>query len=241
MTNHCNGTERTPADGRSSRRDEIVLEHLDYVKTMARLMATDAPVPVDENDLVQAGVVGLLDALEQYDAANDGAFDEYARPRIQAAIAESLRQFGPGPRRTDSGMTTDRNADRPTRHGAPLRRGTCTGSSPAWRGAVRGMPEVAAAPELQPDRICELSDLRRTLAHAIDCLPRRFQKVMLLSCDDDLTLEQIGAQIGVSGVRVSQLRRKAMEKMRVELRSAGVAPPRHSMMGLARLATQGGW
>ena len=219
MTNQGNATERIPAEGRNSRRDEIVLEHLNHVKATAALMASNLPVPVDVNDLAQTGVVGLLHALEEYNAANDGAFDKYAGIRIQTAIADSLRQFEQAPAQGVNGMATERDTD--------------------WHGGGRGMPDVAAAPEWQPDRICELSDLRRKLDRAMACLPLRFRKVLLLSCDDDLTLEQIGMQIGVCGVRVSQLRKKAMEKMRVELRSAGVAPPERSMMGLARLAMQG--
>jgi hypothetical protein len=95
------------------------------------------------------------------------------------------------------------------------------------------MPDVAAGPESQPDRICERDELRRTLAQAMGRLPRRYQKVLVLHYDNNLTMKHISGLLGVSAGRISQIRRKALHKMSEELQSVGFFPAQmpHYMAG----------
>ena len=102
------------------------------------------------------------------------------------------------------------------------------------------MQDATAAPESQPDRICERNELERALARAIERLPHRDRKVLFLSYDHEMSLDRIGGLFGVSGSRIAQIRRKAVQKMWTELRSGGFGMPGRPVTVLARLATQGG-
>src|SRR5579864_8744449 len=74
-------------------RDRIVLEHLPLVKAIAIRVHENLPVHVDVDDLIHAGVLGLFDAVQKYDASKNVAFQSYAKHRIKGAILDSLRQL----------------------------------------------------------------------------------------------------------------------------------------------------
>src|SRR5450631_1253152 len=74
-------------------RDRVVLEHLPLVKAIAIRVHENLPVHVDLDDLIHAGVLGLFDAVTQYDAEKNVAFHSYAKHRIKGAILDSLRQL----------------------------------------------------------------------------------------------------------------------------------------------------
>src|SRR5215831_14802249 len=74
-------------------RDQIVVEHLPLVKAIAVRVYESLPVRVDLDDLIHAGVLGLFDAVEKYDAEKNVAFRAYAKHRIKGAILDSLRQL----------------------------------------------------------------------------------------------------------------------------------------------------
>src|SRR5579862_3937683 len=94
------GEERT--DYRSPRRkskdtarfvrDQIVLDHLVLVKAIA-MRVHNLPVSVDLEDLIQAGILGLMDAVSKYDAGKGVVFSTYAKHRIRGTILDSLRQL----------------------------------------------------------------------------------------------------------------------------------------------------
>src|ERR1700722_19167662 len=73
-------------------RDEIILEHLSLVKAIAIRVHENLPVHVDLDDLIHAGVLGLFDAVEKFDADKNVEFQNYAKHRIKGAILDSLRQ-----------------------------------------------------------------------------------------------------------------------------------------------------
>ena len=87
------------------------------------------------------------------------------------------------------------------------------------RSAIRsGFP---AAPDSQPDRMCEQRQLKTTLARAMGCLPERYQKVVFLYYTNDLTMKEIGEVMGVNESRVSQIHKTALKKMAVALEAEG--------------------
>src|SRR5437588_765920 len=75
------------------RRDQIVLDHLPLVKTIAIRVHESLPVHVDLDDLIHAGVLGLFDAVIKYDNSKNVVFHAYAKHRIKGAILDSLRQM----------------------------------------------------------------------------------------------------------------------------------------------------
>jgi len=238
MTSLVEAPNRTPAGERGSRRDGIVLKHLTLVKALAERIGRNLPVAVDPNDLYQAGVVGLLNAVQTYDTADtarNGAFHSYAEDRIKATIFESLRHLdwpsgceSHHPDRMDQtgdGLETRMNC----RTCVQLRLKTVDAAGGFSQG--RGTPDFAAGPESQPDRICERNELRQTLAEAFGRLPNRYRKVLILSYDNDMTIKQISGLFGVSESRISQIRRKALQKMSAELQSGGFVHYRPSLTG----------
>src|ERR1700687_2095558 len=74
-------------------RDRIVLDHLSLVKAIAIRVHENLPVHVDLDDLIDAGVMGLFDAVTKFDGTQHGAFHAYAKHRIKGAILDSLRQL----------------------------------------------------------------------------------------------------------------------------------------------------
>src|SRR5499427_10265607 len=74
-------------------RDQIVLDHIPLVKAIAIRVHENLPVHVDLDDLIHAGVMGLFDAVEKYDANKNVMFHAYAKHRIKGAILDSLREM----------------------------------------------------------------------------------------------------------------------------------------------------
>ncbi|MCX6630744.1 MAG: sigma-70 family RNA polymerase sigma factor, partial [Candidatus Solibacter sp.] len=82
--------------------------------------------------------------------------------------------------------------------------------------------EFAATPEFRPDRMCERRELQHTLARAIGTLPERYQKVVFLYYTNDMTMKEIGDELGVNESRVSQIHKTALQKMAGVLQSEGI-------------------
>ncbi len=79
-------------------RDELILEHLPQIKYIAQRISTKLPSHVELNDLVSAGILGLLDAIEKFDPNRGVKFKTYAELRIKGAILDSLRNLDWAPR-----------------------------------------------------------------------------------------------------------------------------------------------
>lgn len=80
------------------QRDELIVDHLPLVKYLAQRMVTKLPPSVEVNDLVSAGVLGLMDAVEKYEAERGVKFKTYAEQRIRGAMIDSLRSMDWAPR-----------------------------------------------------------------------------------------------------------------------------------------------
>jgi len=228
-------------------RDQIVLDHLALVKAIAIRVHENLPVHVDLDDLIHAGVLGLFDAVDKFDAAKNVAFQSYAKHRIKGAILDSLRQLDWASRDL---RKRQKQADALTHElSLKLNRAPADGemaeamgvSLERWRrmqielrtvglvsAATHTDPdrdrtqEFPAAPKFQPDRMCERRELQSTLARAIGKLPQRYQRVVFLYYTNDLTMKEIGDVLGVNESRVSQIHKLALKKMAVALQSEGI-------------------
>jgi len=228
-------------------RDRIVIQHLPLVKAIAIRVHGNLPVHVDVDDLIHAGVLGLFDAVEKFDASKNVAFQGYAKHRIKGAILDSLRQLDWASRYM---RKRQKQMDAAARDLA-----TKLGRTPAesevaeqmgvgidrWHRMLGEMhtvglvsttvrnedegdrtQEFADATELQPDRVCERRELRTTLAQAMKHLPQRYQKVVFLYYTNEMTMKEIGTILGVNESRVSQIHKTALQKMASALQSAGI-------------------
>jgi RNA polymerase sigma factor for flagellar operon FliA len=223
----------------------MVLQHLGLVRALAARIHRNLPMAVDLDDLVQAGVLGLLDALEKYDPSRNVPFHCYAKHRINGAIFDSLRQLDSVPRSVrqnqkrvecvahDLGTKLGRTpvgSEIAEQFGGGIERWhhilmQLKNVSPVTGFALDShrarTQDIAESSDSRPDRICERNELRLTVARAIECLPERYRRVVFLYYKDDLTMKQIGGVLGVSEGRVSQIRRTALRKMSEELQSGG--------------------
>jgi RNA polymerase sigma factor for flagellar operon FliA len=228
-------------------RDRIVLEHLPLVKAIAIRVHENLPVHVDLDDMIHAGVLGLFDSVVKYDSDKNVAFQAYAKHRIKGAILDSLRQMdwasrdlrkrqkqadaaaqdlatklGRTPNEIEIAEQMGVSVERWRRMALELRTAGLVSSHPAKDPERDTIQEFPAAPDSQPDRMCEQRQLHSTLARAMGCLPERYQKVVFLYYTNDLTMKEIGEVMGVNESRVSQIHKTALKKMAVALGAEGI-------------------
>jgi RNA polymerase sigma factor for flagellar operon FliA len=230
-------------------RDRIVLENLSLAKAIAIRVHENLPVHIDIEDLIHAGVLGLIDAVEKFDSTKNVAFQSYAKHRIKGSILDSLRQLDWASRdlrkrqKQVDALTRDLSAKlgRPPAEaevangmGVSVERwrtmamelrtaglAPLCGPRPSDQDRDRA-EEFPATPDLRPDLMCERQQLRTTLAKAIETLPVRYQKVVFLYYTNELTMKEIGDVLGVNESRVSQIHKTALKRMAVALESEGI-------------------
>lgn len=228
-------------------RDSIVLEHMGLVKAIAIRVHENLPVHVDLDDLIHAGVLGLIDAVEKYDSAKNVAFQSYAKHRVKGAILDSLRDMDWASRdmrkrqRKVETVMQELSGElerQPTESEVADKMGM---SLTRWRkvrfemrtvglvsadsrpdGETDRAPEFEGTPDLRPDRIAQIRQLQNTLARAMGQLPQRYQKVVFLYYTNNLTMREIGDVMGVNESRVSQIHKTALKRMAVALESEGI-------------------
>jgi len=229
-------------------RDQVVLEHLPLVRAIAVRVHENLPVHVELDDLVHAGIMGLFDASSKYNPDKKVAFSSYAKHRIKGAILDSLRQLDWASRdlrrrhkqieqvTRDLAATLHRNpteeevagkmgveVDRWRQMMVDLRNvGLISASTRGTEHDDLPAPDFPAKPELQPDSMCAYEQLKQLLGTAMEALPERYRKVVLMYYKSELTMKEIGTHLGINESRVSQIHKSALEKMANALQQAGV-------------------
>jgi RNA polymerase sigma factor for flagellar operon FliA len=229
-------------------RDELILEHLPQIKYIAQRISTKLPSHVELNDLVSAGILGLLDAIEKFDPNRGVKFKTYAELRIKGAILDSLRNLDWAPRslRKKSKDLERVYRELEQRLGRPATekevcdameitldefyelvdqiKGLNLGSFQEMSGKDEEKSSeplvkyVPDAPQLDPFFVFHKSEIQGIMSTAIDTLPKKERLVVSLYYYDELTMKEIGKVLGVNESRVSQLHTKAMLRLRTKLR-----------------------
>jgi RNA polymerase sigma factor for flagellar operon FliA len=232
----------------NTERDELILEHLPQIKYIAQRISTKLPSHVELNDLVSAGILGLLDAIEKFDPTRGVKFKTYAELRIKGAILDSLRNLDWAPRslRKKSKDLERVYRDLEQRMGRPATdkevceamgitleefyelvdqiKGLNLGSFQELSGQDDDknseplVKYVPDAPQMDPFFVFHKSEIQGMLSTAIDTLPKKERLVVSLYYFDELTMKEIGKVLGVNESRVSQLHTKAMLRLRTKLR-----------------------
>jgi RNA polymerase sigma factor for flagellar operon FliA len=238
-----NETEKT----RQAERDQLILQHLPLVRAIAVRVHENLPVHVELDDLVHAGILGLFDAAKKYNPAKKVAFAAYAKHRIKGAILDSLRQLDWASRdlrrrhKQIEAVTRDLAAvlhRNPTETEIAEKLGV---GAERWRQMMMDLrnvglvsasgrgdhddlpaPEFPAEPETQPDHMCARQQMRAYLQQAMETLPERYRKVVVLYYTNNLTMKEIGGILGVNESRVSQIHKSALEKMAAALEAVGI-------------------
>ena len=228
----------------ASDRDRLLMEHLPTVRYIARRIHERLPQHVELDDLISAGIVGLMDAFAKFDHGKKVQFKSYAQFRIRGAILDSLRTLDWSPRELRRKGRAVEEAIRAVtqRLGrAPMEqeiaeemklgleeyqhllgelKGLEIGSLHMERSEDSGDDELAyipGSPEEDPLFRCLQGEMKQRLIDAIDELPEKERLVLTLYYYEELTMKEIGLTLGVVESRVSQIHSSAVLRLRVAL------------------------
>ena len=219
-----------------SEGDALVTRHAELVKRIAYHLAGRLPPSVDVADLIQAGMLGLLEAASNYAANRGASFETYAGIRIRGAMIDALRKLDWAPRSVhrkaravaaamrEIEKETGRDAkdgEIATKMGVPLEEyhSIVQDAASCRLASLDDGTSTTAAPDDTADPFREVADegFRASLAQAIDALPERERLVMSLYYTDGLNLKEIGAVLKVTESRVCQLHGQALVRLKARL------------------------
>ena len=216
----------------------LVARHAELVKRIAYHLAGRLPPSVEVDDLIQAGMIGLLEAATHYAADRGASFETYAGIRIRGAMIDALRKQDWAPRsvhrkaRAAAGAIREIEG-REGREARDVEIAAAMGISldeyhrilqDSLACQLSSVDEANDATEIadrdaDPFLETENGALRSAVAEAIAGLPERERLVMSMYYDDELNLKEIGAVLGISESRVCQLHGQALIRLRSRLRS----------------------
>ncbi|MDX1562958.1 MAG: RNA polymerase sigma factor FliA [Gammaproteobacteria bacterium] len=221
--------------------DELVTQHANLVKRIAYHIVSKLPPHIEIDDLIQAGMIGLINAAQNYSPSKGANFETYAGIRIRGAMLDEARKANWTPR------STVRQAKQISEAVREVENRTGREASGAEIAEALGLdldeyhkvlenaascrlfsfeqlaedPERSAllpeSPEAGPESLLEDGQFRDALAEAIAGLPEREQLVLSLYYDDEMNLREIGEVLGVSESRVCQIHGQAVVRVRARL------------------------
>jgi RNA polymerase sigma factor FliA len=226
-------------------RDRVLMDQLPQVRYLARRIHERLPRHVPLEDLIHAGVIGLIDALNKFDHSKHVQFGSYAKFRIRGAILDSLREMDWGPRELRRKARRVEEAERklslelsraPTEVEVAkelnlelkefqqllteldgLEVGSLHIESP-WDGKEEDLCDyLPNAPEDTPFFRCMRSEMKDLLAKVVGELPEKEQQVLALYYFEELTMKEVGAVLGIGESRVSQIHSLAVVRLRARL------------------------
>lgn len=227
------------SDNHLPSMDQLVEQHLDLVKRIAYHLSTRLPASVLVDDLIQAGLIGLMDAAGHYDPSQGASFETYATIRIRGAMLDELRRNDWAPKSVhrrardmlDASKKVESRTGRDARpdeiaavmdisldeyHQLVQETNSCR---------VLNFSDVSTEEQDFSDTVADerahsplgglqREEFRQYLAGAIAGLPQREQLIVSLYYDEELNLKEIGCVLGVSESRVSQLMSQAHTRIR---------------------------
>ncbi|MEO2194676.1 MAG: FliA/WhiG family RNA polymerase sigma factor [bacterium] len=223
-----------------SKDHDRVSAGVPFVEALARRMAASMPHSIDLGDLVQDGMIGLIDASNRFDEKRGIKFETFAERRVRGAMIDALRRdaWPRGVRRARRELEAAREKLRHELGGEPsladlakvmgsdearlgrtiVRINTIESTSPlATIDTVNGAhlpPVMVPAERPGPDRVYETSEVAARVRDAIKALPWRERKVVGLYYYGEVTMKEIGNEIGVNESRISQLHARAVQRLR---------------------------
>ena len=216
--------------------EALVMRHAELVKRIAYHLAGRLPASVEVDDLIQAGMLGLLEAAANYSEGRGASFETYAGIRIRGAMLDGLRKLDWAPRsvhrkaravakairelESEFGREA-RDVEVAERMGMKLSdyhrivedSAGCQISSLTTEEGEITLTDSSA----DPFRDVVDEDFRAALTEAIGNLPERERLVMSLYYDDELNLKEIGAALRVSESRICQIHGQALVRLQARL------------------------
>ena len=221
--------------------DDMVIQHVPLVKRIAFHLMGRLPSTVLVDDLIQAGMLGLLEAVKNYDTTQGASFDTYAGIRIRGSMLDEVRRSDWTPRSVHKKARIVSKAIREIENstGREARESEIAehlgmdseeynhilqDSAGCKTFSVEQLAESgdhayidADKDSLEPIDLLKEENFQQALAHAIMGLPERERLVVSLYYDEELNLREIGKVLDVSESRVSQISSQAMLRLRSRL------------------------
>ncbi len=229
-------------------RDEFITRYAPLIKTVAGRLAMRLPSHIDQDDLMSAGIMGLLDAMEKFDPAKGVAFKSYAEFRIRGAMLDELRAmdwvprsvrknarrldsaFGAVERRTmqpatDEEVAKELDIDLEAFHRMLDETRGVSLFNEEDVSELMGHKKVGTLWQVfqdttfsDPIAALDLGELKKVVATAIEALPENERVVVSLYYYEELTMKEIGQVMGYTESRISQLHSKAVARLRHRVR-----------------------
>jgi RNA polymerase sigma factor FliA len=233
-----------PEDSAAGERERLILEHLPQVRLIARRIHERLPRNVSLEDLVSAGIIGLIAAIDQYNPAHKVKLKTYAEHKIRGAILDSLRglDWAPRQRRKKAkqiewaiAKVEQRLQRAPGEEDIAAEIGLNLEEYHQWLVEVQGLNlgsleytgqdgegqdllrYISSAEDLSPSRLLEHSELEELLARCIRKMPAMERHVLGLYYLEEMTLQEIGQVVKLHESRVSHLKSQAILRLRAEI------------------------
>jgi RNA polymerase sigma factor for flagellar operon FliA len=233
----------------NSTRDQLVLEYAPLIKYIAQKIAARLPANIELDDLISSGVIGLMDAMEKYDASRDNKFKTYAEFRIRGAILDELRaqdwvprsvrekakilercysklEQKKGRQATDDEVCSELGITQPEFHEllSQVRSVSLLSYddiSHFSKADKRALHGVGDSGLKAPTPFSEVNVayVKRVISEAIQDLPEKQRLVLSLYYYEDLNLKEIGRVLDVTESRVSQLHTQAILRLKGKLKN----------------------
>lgn len=236
----------------TKQKEDIILKYAPLIKYIANRIASRLPMYIDIQDMINSGVLGLMDAIEKFDPDKGVKFETYAEYRIKGAILDSLRAMDWVPRSVRKVATLLENtyADLEKRHGRPatdeevasamdvdidrLHKIVNRVSSISIISLERDPKSSSNTKHSLLDKLINEDDpsafdkldseeLRDMLGESIERLPEKEKQVISLYYYNELTMKEIGKILRLTESRVSQIHTKAVMRLRGKLRKLYVS------------------
>src|SRR5690242_16447062 len=227
----------------NEERERLILDHLPQVRLIARRIQERLPDSVSLDDLVSTGVVGLIAAIDNFDASHNVKLKTYAEYKIRGAILDSLRGLDWAPRQKRRkakqieaaiAVAEQRVQRAPTEEEIAAQLGIPLNEYHQWLVEIRGLNiasleyagqeqgrdllhYVPDSEENLPSNLLEQSELERLVAESIDAIPAIERTVISLYYQEELTLREIAQVVNLHESRISQLKSQAILRLRARL------------------------
>ncbi len=230
----------TVTKGGAASQDDLIIENIGLVKRIAQHLAARLPSSVELDDLMQAGMVGLLEAAGNFDATRGASFETYAGIRIRGAMLDDIRKHDWTPRSVhhkyrqvaEAINEIERETAKPAQAADVAARLEISVDeyhkilSDSASSRLFSLEETIEEPghrapprsaSATPEQELGESQFREHLASAIDALPERERLVLSLYYEQELNLKEIGAVLEVTESRVCQIHGQAVTRLRAAM------------------------
>jgi RNA polymerase sigma factor FliA len=246
-------TVEKPSIGRSklsvAERDRLIIQYTPWVRFMALRMAAKLPSHIQAEDLISAGIIGLIDALDKFNPAREVQFKTYAQIRIQGAMKDELRALDWASRSMRQKVkrlehayaTLEQELGRPPSSeevanslgiemdefeemlddvkGTSLVSLEELGQGPASEDKSSVLEALLTRQDQDPLEMLNLQDLKKALTLAIGELPEKERLVLSLYYFEELTMKEVGKVLNLTESRISQLHTQTVLRLRGKLKA----------------------